>query len=163
MPFPETALHRPLLTIACLLLVLLLVAPVDAEADADKWRKRFDKNDADDVYAAIELAAERKDVDACFPLLERAREARFPHLAVACGEALHVIGWPGEDKGTIREIQVFLKKELKAKGERELTNLARVLGAWGHPLVDEPMAQLASGRRTPRVQTEGLLMCGARA
>ncbi len=152
-------MHRPVFPTALLLLVFLFVLPLRAGADADKWRARFDKNDADEVHQAIELAAERKDVDACFPLLERALEARFPHIAVACGEALHAMDWPGEDKGALREIQKFIKKALKT--EKEHKNLARVLGTWGHPLVDDPMSQLASGRRSSAVQTEGLLMCGA--
>lgn len=150
-----------LLACTCLLLsVLLLVAPLDAEADADKWRKRLGKNDADDVYAAIQLAVERKDVEACIPLMERAIKAKHPHIAVACGEALHDIGWPGEEKGAIRDVTKQLKKICRTKEEKQQLNLARLLGAWGHPLVDEFMAQFGSGRRSAAVQTEGLLMCG---
>jgi HEAT repeat protein len=154
-------LDRPALKSACLLLVLLFVAPFDAGADADKWRSRFDKNDADDVYAAIELAAERKDFDAGIPLLEKGIAAHFPHISIACGEALQKMGWPGEEKAEIRAAEKVLKKALKTKDEREQQNLARVLGTWGHPLVDEHMAQLASGRRPPSVQAESLLMCGS--
>ncbi|MFV1960070.1 MAG: HEAT repeat domain-containing protein, partial [Planctomycetota bacterium] len=35
-------------------------------------------------------------------------------------------------------------------------NLARLLGAWGHPYVDPLLATLASGRRQPAVQAEAL-------
>ena len=154
-------MHRLALRSACLLLVLLFVAPFDAGADADKWRGRFDKNDPDDVYAAIELAAEQKDLEAGIPLLEKGIQAHFPHISIACGEALQKMGWPGEEKAALREAEQVLKKALKTKDEREQQNLARVLGTWGHPLVDEHMAQLASGRRPPAVQAESLLMCGS--
>ena len=43
-------------------------------------------------------------------------------------------------------------KEVKAQ------NLSRVLAAWGEPVVDEYLAALASGRRTPEIQAEALSM-----
>jgi len=154
-------LPRTLLRSALLLTILLLAVPPYAGADADAWRERFSKNDADEVYAAIEQAAERKDPDACLPLFERALKAKFPHIAVACGEALAAIGWPGTDKDQIREVEKLLRATLRTKDEAEQKNLARVLGAWGHPVVDEALGQLGSSRRNDSVQVEALLMSGA--
>ena len=41
---------------------------------------------------------------------------------------------------------------MKAKDGRVQRNLARLLGTWGDPSVDEPLAYLASGRREVEVQ-----------
>jgi HEAT repeat protein len=142
-------------------LIVTLGAPPLVHADADRWRSRFDSNDADEIFEAVVLAADRKDIAAVFPLLEMGIDAKFPHLAVACGEALRDIGWPGEEKNELRAAEKFLKKALNSKDSDELKNLARILGAWGHPLVDEPLGSLASSRRNEDVQVEALYMCGS--
>jgi hypothetical protein len=66
---------------------------------------------------------------------------------VACGDTLAAIGPAGEARPEFRNL---LQKAVKSKDVRELQNLARVLGAYGHVAFDEPLSFLASGRRPPR-------------
>ncbi len=136
--------------------VVLLAPPKLGQADEDAWRSRLDTSDPAEFYKVVRKAAERKDVDAALPLLEAGVEARFPHLAVTCGEALRGNTWL-EKKGAHKAFQKWVKKANRAKG-MEAQNLARVLAAWGDPIVDEPLAALASGRRTPEIQGEALSM-----
>ena len=127
-------------------------------ADASTWRRTFaEKNDPDELYIAIEAARNSKDPAAAGPLLETALVAEHPHLSVACGEALRAIG-PAATKD--RDVQKAIAAGAKAKDDNKQKALARVLTAWGAPELDEELAALASGRRSPEVQTESLFACG---
>ncbi|MHC5010425.1 MAG: hypothetical protein ACYTG6_05655 [Planctomycetota bacterium] len=154
-------MRRILLPIALLALLLPLASQPGVDADSDRWRARFARNDANEVYQAIVSAGESKDASAAVPLLEIVTELEYPHLAVACGEALKAISWPGDDADALKAAIRFLRDVPKEKDEAKQIRLARLLGAWGHPLVDDALAHLASGRRTPEVQAEALLMAGA--
>ena len=147
------SLYLPLLLVG---IVVLLAPPPLGQADEAGWQKRLEVSDPGEVFAAIRLAAERKDPSAAFPLLEAGVEAAFPHLAVACGEALRGNPWL-EEKGASKAFEKWVKKAGKGK-DQDAQNLARVLAAWGDPIVDEPLAALASGRRTPEIQAEALSM-----
>jgi HEAT repeat protein len=147
--------------LATLVAALLLVPgalPREARADAAAWRKNL-TGDADRVVRAVQRAQEAKDPTAALPLLEAGIATPHPHIAVACGDALAALeGWPGDKEQ--RDVEKAVARASKSKDDREQMNLARVLGAWGHPLVDEPLAYLASGRRAPEVQAEALFMAG---
>src|SRR5262245_25447495 len=111
-----------------------------------------------DAYRAIEKAAAAKDESAAASLLEAALLTPYPHIAVACGEALKALG-PGVAKQTA--FTQALEKAYRSKEEDLQRNLARVLGAWGDPIVDEPLAKLAGGRKLLAVQAEALEMIGS--
>ena len=142
--------------LALLVAVVVLGPPPSSDASEDSWRQRLGRGNASEIFETIRKAGERKDPDAAFPLLEAALDARFPHLAVACGEALRGNPWL-EGKGKKKAFQKWVKKASKGKGP-SMMNLARVLAGWGDPLVDEYLASLAGGRKTPEVQAEALSM-----
>jgi HEAT repeat protein len=154
-------LPRPLLLALPLLALLALSGRARLGADASDWQNRLGRADPIEVFEATRLAVERKDHDAALPLIEAALDTPYPHIAIACGEALHELGWPGDDKKAIDEAERVVKKALKDKSDEKQLNLARLLGTWGDPLVDEPLGYLASGRRTPEVQVEALIMSGS--
>ncbi len=153
-------MRRILTSCPLLLLLFLLAALPRAGATEEGWKKRFSATDPDEVFQSIQQAAEAKDPSAAIPLLDAGYETTYPHLSIACGEALHTMAWPGDDKEQRRAAEHWLDKASKAKDDAALMRLARVLGAWGDPIVDEELATLASGRRTPELQTEALMMCG---
>lgn len=166
-PFPEAPLPRAIapLLLACLPLLLGLEAR-PAHANAEAYAKRLSIADPDDLYRAIEELAAQPDADAALPLLEAGIQAGWPHLAIACGEALAAI--PAEalkakvfgDSRVARDLDRLVDRAAKEADLDRQRNLARVLGAWGHPWVDDALASLASGRRKPEVQAEALFMCG---
>ena len=56
-------MHRTLLLFLLLVPALLFgPAPSPCAADADSWRKKFDTNDSDDLFAAIEQAFFAQDL-----------------------------------------------------------------------------------------------------
>jgi hypothetical protein len=132
------------------------VAPALA-ADAAGWRKTLEKSDPDELFQAIESVKTGKDPQAALPLLEKALATEFPHIAIACGEALRAIG-PGPAKEP--DVTKLIASAQKAKDEAKQRNFARVLAGWGAPEVDAPLAALASGRRDPTVQADALFLCG---
>ncbi|MDJ0973124.1 MAG: hypothetical protein QNJ98_01515 [Planctomycetota bacterium] len=144
-----------LLSLGCFVFSLTGTPP--AYSNADKWRKRLTRSDVDEVYKSIQLAARNKDADAALPLVERAIDAELPHIAVACGDALHEIGPKPFKDGKIKKL---LKKQQKAKDARVQKNVARLLAAWNHPVVAKELAYYMSGRRDPDVQAEALFMAG---
>lgn len=110
-----------------------------------------------EVYQAVEMAIQSKDPTNAGPLLSAGWQTAHPYVAIACGDALRAIGPAAiSDPG----YQTVYAKAQKSKDPRNLMNLARVLGAFGDPSVDEQMAYLASGRRTFELQTEALYCCG---
>jgi hypothetical protein len=126
-------------------------------ADAAKWREKFTKGDADEQFLAIESVRTAPDASAALPLIELAIASPHAHLALACGAALAAIGpAPFADADVTKAIQ----SAVKAKEDSRQINLARVLAAWGEPVVDKVLAQLISGRRAPEVQAEALFLCG---
>jgi hypothetical protein len=125
-------------------------------ADAAKWRERFAKGDADELFLSIQAAATAKDVSAALPLLEMALETPHGHIAVAAGEALAAIGHAPLKEA---DVQKAIQAGVKAKEDARQVNLARVLAAWGAPDLDKHLAQLAAGRRAPGVQAEALACC----
>jgi HEAT repeat protein len=149
------------LLFACLPLVALLSghAATPLRADADGWRTRLAPGNPTAAFEAIVAAATAKDPEAAVPLLELAEKSPHPHLAVACGEALAAIGWPVA--GAERDAKRWIDAALREKDGRVQRNLARLFGAWAIPLVDEPLAHLASGRRDAEVQAEALFMAGS--
>ena len=144
----------------------MLVSPAGAKGDKDartnKWLKRLQTNDADANFLQIQTIARKQNGEAAFALFQAGADYEQPHLAVACGEALASLDQA--DVETLckeKRYTKWLKKTLKGgKVPRRQLNLARMLGAWGHPMVDEPMAHLCSGRRSPQVQVEALFMSG---
>jgi HEAT repeat protein len=139
---------------------LLLAALALAAAPSPPVRagaaEKLSSNDPATVYQAIEEIRVAKDAQAAADLFEAALKTLHPHLAVACGEALAAIG-PEAAKAVPKSA---IQKAMKAKDGRVQRNLARLLGTWGDPSVDEPLAYLASGRREVEVQAEALFMCG---
>ena len=152
------------LTPALLLVGLaLLFTNAGATADSDEWMKKLSSNDPDKVFETTELIAQRRDISGALPLIETGVVTAYPHIAVACGEAISHMD-PEELKKVVLRDKKFkkrFKRLLGSKEEREQMNMARVLGAWGHPFVDEPLAHLAGGRRAPGVQAEALFMAGS--
>lgn len=155
MPLVPTARHLGGLIL--LALVTLLGGARPGAADLATWRNRLTQGDADEQFTAIESARTSKNAEAALPLLEAAIATRYPHLAVACGEALRAIG-PAPAKQA--EVAKLIATTVKAKEDVKQVNLARVLAAWGAPALDEHLAALASGRRSPEVQTEALFLLG---
>jgi hypothetical protein len=126
-------------------------------ARGEEARDRLAANDPAVVYQAAVDAVATKDVTLAAPLLEAALRASHGHVAIACGDALAALGdAAASDPAVVKLVQ----KAAKGKEPRALQNLARVLGAWGHPTVDEPLAFLAQGRRAAEVQAEALHMLG---
>jgi HEAT repeat protein len=151
------------LFVLALLAACPFVVPSPATAAPSGWAKKLSRNDPDEVFRTISEIAERKETDAALALVEAGIETKHPHLAIACGEALHAMGEEATTKAVLRD-KDFLKrfrKLMRSKDSERQINMARVLGAWGHPWVDEHLAHLASGRRSPEVQAEGLYMAGA--
>lgn len=144
---------RPFPAAVCLLLLGLGAR----SAVADGMRDRLLAPDPVEVHKAITDVAGSKDAALADALLEAGIKASHPHLAVACGDSLAAIGPAGEARPEFRKI---LQKAVKSKDVRELQNLARVLGAYGHVAFDEPLSFLASGRRPPEVQAEALYAIG---
>lgn len=148
-------LSLPVVTLA--LLSAALGGSGGLAADAAAWRTRLTAGDADEQFTAIQSAASSKDPQAALPLLEAGVLARYPHLAIACGEALRALGTaPAADA----EVQKTINAGLKAKEDERQRNLARVLCAWGAPELDASLAALAGGRRAPEVQAEALFLLG---
>jgi HEAT repeat protein len=108
------------------------------------------------VYQAIEEIRAAKDLSAATNLFETGIATAYPHLAIACGEALAALGADSKEG----KLGAAVGKASRSKEERLQKSLARVLGAWGHAGVDEPLAYLATGRRPVDVQAEALSMCG---
>jgi HEAT repeat protein len=109
------------------------------------------------AFRAVEAAEATRDVANAAMLLEAGWKTAYPHIAVACGDALAAIGAPAVKDSAYQRV---LTQALKDKDPQGLVNLARVLGAFGDPSVDEPLAALAAGRRTLEVQVEALYMIG---
>lgn len=138
--------------------VFLLLLGLGARgAVAEGVRDRLAATDPVDVYKAVTDLAGSKDVTFADAVLEAAVRAPNPHIAVACGDTLRAMGPDAEARPEFRKA---LQKALKSKDVRDLANLARVLGAYGHVAFDEPLAFLASGRRPPEVQAEALYALG---
>ncbi len=139
-------------------LLVAVVATVLRSAHADgPLTGRLVSTDPTEVYAAVEAAMASKDPQNAGSLLEAGWQTLHPFISVACGEALATLG---PDAAGQSDLVKALAKAIKGKDPRGQQNLARVLGAWGDPSVDEPLSYLASGRRQPEVQAEGLYMCG---
>ncbi|MCA9315969.1 MAG: hypothetical protein H6826_05905 [Planctomycetes bacterium] len=115
------------------------------------------------IFEEIQKIQERKDAEAALPLLEASVEFPDTYLAVAAGEALRAMPQDVLETTLLAgsAFPKWLKSALKAKEDREQVALAHVLGTWGHPTLDEAMAYLASGRRSPEVQVAGLMMAGS--
>ncbi len=145
-----------------LLVVMAAFLVSTARAKDDKWLKRLQTNDADANYAAIQSISQKRNDKAAFALFQAGVDYVQPHLAVACGDAIASLDQ--ENVETLFKSKAFakwLKRTIKGGKElRKQLNLARVFGAWASPLVDDTMAYLASGRRSPRVQAEALFMAG---
>lgn len=139
------------------LVALVLLAARSADA-AGGVRERLASTDTNEAWQATVEAATSKDVTLAGPLLDAGWQTAYPHIAVGCGDAMAALG-PEAAKDA--ELQKALAKALKGKDPRGQMNLARVLGAWGDPTVDELLASLASGRRPPEVQSEALHMIGS--
>ena len=158
-------LRIPSLLVAAALLVAgaLYLPGGGLGADPADWLKRLSSNDAEEVYRTIRDIENRRDVTAAVALIETAAVTPHPHLAIACGEALAAMETEGVEKQVLddKEFKKRFKRLMGAKESSTQMNLARVLGAWGHPFVDEHLAFLASGRRNPEVQAEAIFMCGA--
>ncbi len=153
-----------LLAAAALLVAGALLLPGgDLAAKPTDWMKRLSANDVNEVYETVLEIGRRRDVSGALPLIETAVATGYPHLGIACGEALAAMD------STELEKKLFKDKKFKKRFKRLMAvkesaaqmNMARVLGAWGHPFVDQHLAFLASGRRNPEVQAEALFMCGA--
>src|SRR5262245_15570914 len=137
-------------------LVGVLLAPAAEGAPAESGG--VFATDPLDAYRAIEKVTAAKDAGAAASLLEAGLLTPYPHIAVACGEALKALG-PGVASQTA--FTQALEKALRSKEEDLQKNLARVLGAWGDPTVDEPLSKLAGGRKLLAVQAEALEMIGS--
>ncbi|MDA1194579.1 MAG: HEAT repeat domain-containing protein [Planctomycetota bacterium] len=146
-----------------LLTVLLVLLPAErSAAKADEWMKKLSRNDPDEVFQTLTEIIERRDITTAIPLLETGIGTPYPHLAIACGEALANLR-PEEVEEQLfkdKRFQKEFKGMVDTKDDGQQRNLARVLGTWGHPRLDEELAHLASGRRKPEVQVEALFMCG---
>ena len=110
-----------------------------------------------EVFQAVEAATATKDASNAGALLQAGFQTPHPYVAIACGDALKAIGPAAVADGGY---QAALAKATKSKDPRNQANLARVLGAFGDPSVDEPLSYLASGRRQFELQTEALYCCG---
>ena len=97
-----------LLLLSLGLFALSLSGGPEANANEAKWRKRLGRADIDEVYKSIQLAGRNKDEDAALPLVERAINAKWPHIAVAAGDALHEIG-PKPFKN--KDIKIYFRWE----------------------------------------------------
>ena len=154
-------MHLRLILPVCLSLLVLLGAPPirSSQADVDKWRDRFDIPDQDELFKQVTESTRGGDPSVGLALLETALATEFPHMAVACGDAMR-----GLDAETVlkdRDFTKALKKARKARTTTEQKNYARFLGAWGHPLLDEEIGYMTSGRRDTEVQAEALFMAGS--
>ncbi len=139
------------------------VPGVDPAAAPTDWGKRLGVNDANEVYQTVIEIEKRRDISATLPLIETAAATRFPHIAIACGEALEAMEREKIDQ-VLRKDKKFKKRFKRLMADKEPVtqkNLARLFGAWTHPFVDPYLAFLASGRRNPQVQAEALFMCGS--
>lgn len=149
---------------ALILVTVALLLPSGAlDAKPSDWLEKLSSNDPSQVYLTTVEIARRRDIAGALPLIETGAATAFPHLAVACGEALAQLR-DDEIKKDLLKDKAFKKRFKRLMGnkdERIQKNLARVLGAWGHPFVDEHLAYLASGRRNADVQAEALFMCGS--
>ena len=146
---------RTPLFVALLVVSGLLGAPREATADGSVATK-LASVDPVDIYQGVEAAIASKDVANAGPLLQTGWQTAYPYISVACGDALRAIGPAAAANG---DYLTVLAKALKLKDVRNQMNLARVLGAYGDPSVDENLAYLASGRRQVDLQTEGLFCC----
>lgn len=147
---------RTIVRTALLLAVGFLGIPRTATGDA-AVEVKLASVDPVDVFVGVEAAIASKDVSNAGALLLAGWQTAHPYIAVACGDALNAIGPAAiSDAG----YQAALAKANKSKDPRNMANLARVLGAFGDPSVDETLAYLASGRRTYELQTEALYCCG---
>jgi HEAT repeat protein len=148
---------RRLLRAAPLLAALLLAGPRLASGGGPAAGK-LASTDPVTVFQGIEEAIASKDPANAGDLLSAGWQTATPYVAVGCGDALRAIG---PAAAASAEYQTVLAKATKGKDPRGQKNLARVLGAYGDPSVDEHLAWLASGRRPADVQTEALYACGS--
>ena len=145
------------------LCTMLPAAPTHAKDKGDsKWDKRLQRNDANEVFQAITNMGKSGNIDASFALIRNGLEYEYPHLTVACGEALRAMqqGPLVERLLGNKDFVKWWSKAGKEKDKDRARNLARILGTWGHPMVDPVMGQLTSGRRSLEVQVEALFMAG---
>ena len=110
-----------------------------------------------DAYKAIEKAGESKDVSRAGEILEAGIQTTHPHLAVACGDALALLGSAAVEQP---DYQKVLAKALRLREPAQTLNLARVLSAFGDPSVDEALASTLVGRR-PAMLAEAITMAGS--
>ena len=149
---------------AVLLLSVALLLPTGAvDAKPIDWLKKLSRNDAKVVYETIFLIGERRDLTGAVPLIEVGAATGYPHIAVACGAALSQLPRAELEASVLRggKFKKRFKKLMAVKDRHVQKNLARVLGAWGHPFVDEHLAYLCKGQRDPEVQAEALFMSGS--
>lgn len=140
----------------------LLLPRGAVRASGSDWARRLGSNDATEVYKTVLEIRDHQDISAGLALIETALTTDCPHIAIACGEALAHMK-PDEVGPKLLHTRDFAKRWRRILREKDLhqqINLARLLGAWGNPFVDGPLAHLASGRRKPEVQAEALFMCG---
>ncbi len=135
------------------LATVLLWGPRLVSADVAKLAS----SDPAEAYKAVEEATRAKDLSTAGALFEAGLQTAYPHVAVACGEAIAALGPEAAKQADLKRTW---DKASRSKDLREMRNLARVLGAWGDPGVDEELAYLGSGRRPVEVQAEALSMIG---
>ena len=136
----------------------LLLGPITAARAEGPTRSDLLATDPTDAFKSIEKAGASKDPAYAGTLLEVGIETTHPFLAVACGDALAAIGPKAAE--TV-EYQRVLAKVLRVREPKPLTNLARVLGAYGDASVDDTMAFLCVGRHSVELMTEALFMAGS--
>src|SRR5262245_23109594 len=128
-------------------LVAVFVA-LPGAAFAGDTNNRFLSSDPEEVWKALDAAVTAKDDSLAVSIFEGGIAARFPDVAVGCGDALATFG-PGLSKRP--DFQKVLRRAVESKDSRVQVNAARVLVAWADPALDESIAYLASGRRTADV------------
>jgi hypothetical protein len=136
------------------LLVAAIALPARVEADG---KSDLASPDPALAYAAIEQAAKTKDVSLAAAVFDAGMLSAHAHVAIAAGDALAAMGPEVVKQADLAKALSRASKSKDVKGQR---NLARILGAWGDPSVDEMLASLASGRKDPEVQAEALFMAG---
>ncbi len=153
---PSSTLTR--MGVRACVLAAVLALPAGPLFGESALRSQMLSADAAEAYEAIFKAGEAKDPAAAADLFDAGFLSPHPHIAVAAGEAMAALG---PDAAKQADLQKTLARALKSKDAAGLMNLARILGAWGDPSVDEPLASLASVRREPDVTAEALYMAGS--